>query len=77
LPLEQSTKEEEIRKRATGLCELLSGTGFLALFRALPNREYLDSSNGAGGFGKRETTRIEYTMGLGREKRYQPCHEAV
>jgi len=57
--------------------ELSSGAGFLALFKTPSNREYFDSSNGACGFGKTKTNRIEYTMGLEREKRYQPCHEAV
>jgi hypothetical protein len=35
--------------------ELLSGGRFIAVFAALSNREYVDSEDGADGFGKRAT----------------------
>jgi hypothetical protein len=50
---------------------------FFALFRTLWNREYFDSHNETGGFGKRGTRRIKYTVGLRRETQYKTHHGAV
>jgi hypothetical protein len=57
--------------------ELSPGTRFIALFKTPSNQEYFDSSNGACEFEKTTTKKIEYIVGLGREKRYQPCYRAV
>ena len=57
--------------------ELSSGWRFVAFFRAVSNREYFDSEDGADGFGKRETRRMRCTIGLKQKTQYQTHHGAV
>jgi hypothetical protein len=57
--------------------ELLSGGRFIVVFAALSNREYVDSEDGADGFGRKATRRVRFTIGSKQKTQYQTHHGAV
>jgi hypothetical protein len=57
--------------------ELGRGGRFLAVFMALCNRGYFDSDHKTGGFGKRATRKVIFTISLLRQSAYQTHHGAV